>query len=172
MLPAYLSVGEEEGRRAGWSVGGSRISPLPPRPLGSRSSRAMAAVAPPPAPAPAPPAPAAAAAAAAAPAPAPATVPVADRILYFCAAGRQRFWLYEGFVCVVGVKGFALAASLGVKGFVFPWRLRRPVPCLVLFVCPSALFASIVQIHMFLPCFHCCLQATGDKKKHIFSMLL
>jgi hypothetical protein len=69
----------------------------------------MAAVAPPPAPAPAAPAPAAAAAAA--PAPAPATVPVADRILYFCAAERQRFfWLYEDFVCVVGVKGFGLAA--------------------------------------------------------------
>ena len=96
----------------------------------------MAAVAPPPAPAPAAPAPAAAA-----PAPAPATVPVADRILYFCAAGRQRFWLYEGFVCVVGVKGFALAASLGVKGFVFPWWLRRSVPCRVLLSVLAALFA-------------------------------
>ena len=100
----------------------------------------MAAVAPPPAPAPAAPSPAPAAAPPA-PAPAAATVPVADRILYFCAAGRQRFWLYEGFVCVVGVKGLALAASLGVKGFVFPWLLRRSVPCRVLLSVLAALFA-------------------------------
>jgi hypothetical protein len=133
-VPAYLSVGEEEGTRPGRSVGrsgGSRISPLPPRSfVRSLGSRAMAAVAPPPAPAPAP-----------VPAPAPATVPVADRILRslpcargFCLSGvsllgrarGQRFFLpccFVGWLVGWGSKGVCLpmAAAQG-------YRVKSSVP--------------------------------------------